>query len=145
MDDQRARRLHLAGLLFAVGSAIHLFDHLRRGQGSVTETLYWMGNLALVLQVTVVVLVLTRHHLAPLAAASAGIPLAVGFAGAHWLPEWSGVERPCLGDRFVDLVLRHRVHHRDRGRARRRVRGSRHRPGERPGVVRRGPSGLSAR
>ena len=88
------RRLRLAGVLFAAGSAIHLVDHLRRGQGSVTDTLYWAGNLALVLQVTVIVLVLTRHRLAPLAAASAGFPLALGFASAHWLPEWSAMSDP---------------------------------------------------
>ena len=83
-----------AGWLFAGGTAIHLFDHLRRGQGSVTETLYWAGNLALVLQVVVITLVLTRHRLAPLAAASAGFPLALGFASAHWLPEWSAMSDP---------------------------------------------------
>ena len=33
--DLRTRegRLYAAGILFAVGSAIHTFDHLRRGQG----------------------------------------------------------------------------------------------------------------
>lgn len=88
------RRLTAAGWLFAAGSAVHLFDHLRRGQGSITETLYWAGNLALVLQVVVITLVLTRHRLGPLAAAAAGFPLAVGFASAHWLPEWSAMSDP---------------------------------------------------
>lgn len=88
------RRLELAGWLFAAGSAIHLVDHLRRGQGSVTETLYWAGNLALVLQVAVITLILTRHRVAPLAAAAAGFPLALGFASAHWLPEWSAMSDP---------------------------------------------------
>ena len=88
------RRLELAAWLFAAGSAVHLFDHLRRGQGSVTETLYWAGNLALVLQVVVITLAFTRHRLAPLAAASAGFPLALGFASAHWLPEWSAMSDP---------------------------------------------------
>jgi hypothetical protein len=93
-DDQQERRLYLAGVLFAVGSAIHTFDHLRRGQGSVTESLYWTGNLALVLQVVVITLVLTRHRLAPLAAAAAGFPLALGFFAAHWLPHWSALSDP---------------------------------------------------
>ena len=88
------RRLEWAGWLFATGSAVHLLDHLRRGQGSVTETLYWAGNLALVLQVVVITLILTRHRLAPLAAAAAGFPLALGFASAHWLPEWSAMSDP---------------------------------------------------
>ena len=92
--DTKRQRLVAAGWLFAAGSAIHAFDHLRRGQGSVTDELYWVGNLALVLQVVVITLVLTRHRLAPLAAASAGFPLALGFFAAHWLPEWSALSDP---------------------------------------------------
>jgi hypothetical protein len=93
----RWRRFVAAGWLFAVGSAIHIFDHLRRGQGSVTEELYWAGNVALILQVIVVTLVLTRHPNAPIVATAVGIPLALAFAGAHWLPHWSE-----LSDSFVD-------------------------------------------
>jgi len=97
MPDRSERLLILAGYLFMVGSAVHLFDHLRRGQGSVTEELYWVGNLALVLQVVVVTLVLTRHRLAPLVGAAAGFPLALGFTAAHWLPTWSS-----LSDSFTE-------------------------------------------
>ena len=93
-QDRGARRLVLAGYLFAVGSAVHVVDHLRRGQDSVTEQLYWAGNLALVVQVAVITLILTRHRLAPLAAAAAGFPLALGFFAAHWLPEWSALSDP---------------------------------------------------
>jgi hypothetical protein len=93
-DEPGDRRLLLAGCAFAVGSAIHTVDHLRRGQGSVTEELYWAGNLALVLQVVVVTLVLTRHRVAPLVAASVGPPLALAFAAAHWLPRWSALSDP---------------------------------------------------
>lgn len=92
--DRDSRRLQLAGVLFAVGSAVHLLDHLRRGQGSVTDTLYWAGNLALIVQVAVITLVLTRHRIAPLAAAAGGFPLALGFLSAHWLPEWSAMSDP---------------------------------------------------
>ena len=88
------RALVAAGLVFAAGSTVHLFDHLRRGQASVSGELYWAGNLALVVQVTVITLVLTRHHLAPAAAAVAGFPLAAGFAAAHWLPTWSALSDP---------------------------------------------------
>jgi hypothetical protein len=90
-------RLVAAGYLFMVGSAIHLIDHLRRGQGSVTEQLYWAGNMALVVQVVVVTLILTRHRFAPFAAAAAGFPLGVAFTAAHWLPHWSA-----LSDSFID-------------------------------------------
>ena len=64
-SDRSAQHLYWAGVLFAVGSGVHVLDHLRRGQGSVTEPLYWAGNLALIVQVAVITLVLTRHRLAP--------------------------------------------------------------------------------
>src|SRR3954470_15694408 len=95
--ERADHRLLRAGYLFMVGSSIHLVDHLRRGQTSVTEQLYWAGNLGLVVQVVVITLILTRHRAAPLAAAVAGFPLAIGFAAAHWLPHWSS-----LSDSFVD-------------------------------------------
>ena len=88
------RRLWFAGWLFAVGSAVHLADHLRRGQGSVTDELYLLGNIGLIVQVAVITLVLVRHEVAPLAAAVFGPFLAVGFFAAHWLPEWSSISDP---------------------------------------------------
>ena len=88
------RRLWFTGWLFALGSAVHLADHLRRGQGSVTDELYLAGNLALIVQVAVITLVLVRHEVAPLAAAVFGPSLAVGFLAAHWLPEWSSISDP---------------------------------------------------
>jgi hypothetical protein len=94
METPADRRLFAAGVLFAVGSAVHTLDHLRRGQGSVTEALYWTGNLALVLQVVVVTLILTRHRLAAPAAVAAGFPLALGFFAAHWLPGWGPLSDP---------------------------------------------------
>ena len=83
-----------AGYLFAGGSALHLLDHLRRGQESVTDELYWAGNAALVVQVVVITLVLARHRAAPFAAAAGGFPLALGFFTAHWLPTWSALSDP---------------------------------------------------
>src|SRR6478609_4545383 len=88
------RRLWIAGIAFAVGSTVHIVDHLRRGQGSVTDLLFTMGNLALVLQVVTITLILTRHRLAPVVAVAAGFPLAIGFAAAHWLPHWSAMSDP---------------------------------------------------
>ena len=94
LDDRREHRLMIAAVLFAVGSAIHAIDHLRRGQGSVPEFLYVMGNLGMVLQVVTITLVLTRHRLGPLVAASVGFPLAIGFTAAHWLPKWGPMSDP---------------------------------------------------
>ncbi len=91
------RQLVRAGYLFLAGSALHTFDHLRRGQGSVTELLNRVGTISVVVQVVVITLILTRHHLAPLLSAAAGFALALGFAAAHWLPRWSS-----LSDSFVD-------------------------------------------
>ncbi len=88
------RRLHLAGVAFAVGSTFHVIDHLRRGQGSITDFLYLMGNIGLVLQIVTITLILTRHRLAPIAAVATGFPLAIGFAAAHWLPHWSPMSDP---------------------------------------------------
>jgi len=92
--ERQERQLLAAGVLFAIGSTIHIVDHLRRGQGSVTETLFWAGNLALVMQAVVVTLILTRHRLAPIVAVGAGFPLALGFFVAHWLPQWSDLSDP---------------------------------------------------
>jgi hypothetical protein len=98
--DRWRRRLVVAGWCFAAGTAVHVIDHLRRGQGSVTEELYWLGNVALVVQVATITLVLTGHRFAPFAGAGAGIVLAVGFGAAHWLPEWSVLSDPVwqIGD-----------------------------------------------
>jgi hypothetical protein len=94
MQSSKEQRLFVAGLAFAAGSAIHLIDHLRRGQGSVSDVLYMAGNISLIVQVATIALVLTRHRLAPLAAASAGFSLAIGFGAAHWLPRWSSISDP---------------------------------------------------
>ena len=88
------RRLWWSAGLFAVASAVHAIDHLRRGQGTVSDALLAAGNLSLVLQVAVVTLVLVRHRSAPLVAAAAGPSLALGFAAAHWLPTWSDLSDP---------------------------------------------------
>jgi hypothetical protein len=91
------RVLRNAAVLFAVASAIHNADHVRRGGASVTNELLGAGQAALVVSTVVIVLVLTRHHLAPLLAAVAGFSLAIAYAAAHWLPHWSA-----LSDSFVD-------------------------------------------
>jgi len=96
-DDPRWRRLVAAAWFFLAGSAIHVVDHLRRGQTSVTESLYVAGNVALVVQVVIITLVLTRHRWAPFVATAGGLGLAIGFTAAHWLPTWGE-----LSDSFID-------------------------------------------
>ena len=94
MDATRQRRLLIAGYVFAGGSAIHMVDHLRRGQTSITAELNYLGTLGIVIQVAVITLILTRHRIAPLAAVAAGFPLAVSFFAVHWLPHWSVLSDP---------------------------------------------------
>jgi len=88
------RRLRRAGTAFGVGSAIHVADHLRRGQGSVSELLFTLGNSALVLQVVTVTLIVVCHRSAARLAAVAGPTLAIAFTAAHWLPRFSAVSDP---------------------------------------------------
>ena len=92
--ERHDRLLAWAGWVFAAGSTIHVVDHLRRGQGSISDALYWLGNAGLVLQVVVITLVLTRHRLAAQVSLPAGLLLASGFAAVHWLPHWSVLSDP---------------------------------------------------
>ena len=94
MSSERENQLFAVGIVFAAGSALHMVDHLRRGQGSISDTLYTVGNVSLVVQVATIALVLTRHRVAPIAAAAAGFSLALGFTAAHWLPRWSSISDP---------------------------------------------------
>jgi hypothetical protein len=94
MTDRNDRRLMTAGVVFAVGSTIHIVDHVRRGVDSVTDQLNALGTLGLVMQAVAVTLILTRHRMAPLVAVATGFPLAIGFLAVHWLPEWSSLSDP---------------------------------------------------
>lgn len=58
------------------------------------HVLYTVGNLSLIVQVATIRLVVTRHRLAPVAAASARFSSALGFTAAHWLPRWSSISDP---------------------------------------------------
>lgn len=91
------RGLRAAAIAFAAGAVLHNGDHFRRGVDAVTTHLFWLGNVGMVLTIVAIAVVLLRHRLAPLVAASAGFPLALGFAAAHLLPEWS-----VFSDSFID-------------------------------------------
>ncbi len=94
MKQPRDQRLFAAGIVFAAGSGVHVIDHLRRGQGSVSNILYTLGNVGLVIQVITVVLIVTRHRLAPIVSTAAGFSLAFAFTAVHWLPHWSSISDP---------------------------------------------------
>ena len=91
---QPDRTLRWAAWAFAFGAIVHNADHLRRGFSSVSPSLVAVGTLGSVISVAAIVLVLSGHRLGPLAAVSAGFPLAVGFIAVHWLPRWSALSDP---------------------------------------------------
>lgn len=84
-------------MFFAVGAVLHNYDHLRRGTGTLSSELLWVGRAGIVLSAVLIVLALVRHRFAPHAVAIGGVVLALGFIGAHWLPTWS-----VLSDSFVE-------------------------------------------
>jgi len=65
------RVLRLAAVCFAVSVLVHNSDHLRRGGDSVATDGFVLGTAGMVLEVAVVALVLMKHRLGPLVAASA--------------------------------------------------------------------------
>jgi hypothetical protein len=97
MRDDADRLLWNAGLVYLAAFTLHTVDHLRRGSDSITEALYVAGYLSSLLSIALIVLVLTRHRLAPLAAVAIGLPQALAFVAAHFLPEWSAIS-----DSFVE-------------------------------------------
>ncbi len=86
--DVDAWLLRAAGF-FAVAVVLHNGDHLRRGAGSTSTDVTWLGTLGVFIEVAVVVLVCQQHRLAPLAAAVTGVTLAAGYVLVHFLPERS--------------------------------------------------------
>lgn len=97
LTEDRApdRLLRWAAIGFAVAVLIHNADHARRGGDSVTSDVFWIGSASILLEIAVVVMVLQRHRLAPLAAVATGIPLAFGYVLVHLTPR-----RTWLSDAF---------------------------------------------
>jgi hypothetical protein len=89
--------LRAAALLYTVGLVLHTADHVRRGIDVIKPAVLWAGNVSTLLGITVVALVLMQHRAAPLMAALAGIPTALGVAAVHLLPSWGA-----LSDSFID-------------------------------------------
>ena len=91
------RALQFAAVFFAIGAVWHNYDHLRRGAGTLSSELLWVGRAGIVLSAVLIVMALIRHRYAPQAAAIGGVVLALGFIAAHWLPTWS-----VFSDSFVE-------------------------------------------
>src|SRR5437879_2215066 len=84
-DGGGERGLRYATALYAAGLAAHTADHLRRGTGVLTWEVFWAGMLSTAIGLITIALVFARHHLAPLLAAAAGFPIAVGVGASHLL------------------------------------------------------------
>src|SRR3954452_7604615 len=95
-DTTLDRRLRLSACCFAVAVLVHNFDHVRRGADGINLDVFWAGTLSLVVEVGVVVLVVMRHRLAPLAAAVIGLSLAAGYVFVHFTPDHGWLSDPLL-------------------------------------------------
>jgi len=91
------RFLRVAALIYLAGLVLHTADHVRRGLDVVTPAVLWAGNVSTAIGLVTVGLVLTRHRLGSLLAALTGLPIALGVAAVHLVPEWGA-----LSDPFVD-------------------------------------------
>lgn len=80
--------LRTAALVFLVTFVGHTVDHLRRGLDAISTEVELLGNVGIVLSVVAVGLVLAGHRWGPAAAVAVGLPLAIGFALVHFLPDW---------------------------------------------------------
>jgi hypothetical protein len=74
-------------VVFAVALLVHGADHLRRGTDVLSGEVMWAGTVQNAGALVTLVLVFTRHRLAPLAAILIGFTSAFGFTVVHFLPE----------------------------------------------------------
>jgi hypothetical protein len=89
-------RLRAAAVFFTVAVLLHNSDHLRRGLDATPRDVFWLGTLAIFIEVGVVVVVFMRHRLAPAAAVAVGLQLALGYVVVHFTPH-----RSWISDSFV--------------------------------------------
>ena len=90
MSDKRIVRL--SWTMFAL-QVVHILDHARQGRGLNNE-LYGIGTFATVSALALVVLVVRRHPLAPVAAVTVGFGNLVGLPLVHIVPHWSAFSDP---------------------------------------------------
>jgi hypothetical protein len=88
--------LKSAATVFLVGFLLHNADHARRGIDAITDHVVWGGTIVAMVAAVVLTLVFTDHPAAPMAAAAAGLGIAVGVSATHLLPEWGVLSDPLL-------------------------------------------------
>jgi hypothetical protein len=92
------RLLRITAAFYGVATLLHTADHLRRGTNSVTGQVFWVGTFGTSVALVAIVFVLIGpRRLAPVFAAAAGFPMAIGIFAVHFLPTWSA-----LSDSFPD-------------------------------------------
>jgi hypothetical protein len=96
VEANAVRGLRIATTVFALTTLIHNSDHLRRGGSSVSGSVFWIGMLAIVLEVGLVWLVFADHPIGPTAATLGGLALAAGYCFVHFTPA-----RIWLSDSFI--------------------------------------------
>lgn len=81
--------LRYAAVLYAVGTALHTADHLRRGSDVLTTTSRILGASLTIAAFISVGFVLTKHRLAPLVIVAVAFPHAFWITAGHLLPRWN--------------------------------------------------------
>ena len=97
MTTTQQRRLNIATSAYVVAFVIHNADHARRGIDASPEPVVWAGTFVAMLSVAIVTLVVTKHPVAPMAAAAGGVAIAIGISVSHLLPKWGVLSDPLPG------------------------------------------------
>lgn len=82
------RWLRAAAAFLLVTFVGHNADHLRRGLDAISPEVEMLGTIGAAVTVVALGLAFSGHRWTPAAAVSVGLPLAVGFAAVHFLPDW---------------------------------------------------------
>lgn len=99
-EERRDPALTWASFALLAAVILHDLDHLRQGR-SIEAPVVGIGVLGdIAIIITLVVLVLRGHSLAPLAATVVGFANVLGFIAVHVVPDWGP-----LSDGYPDLPV----------------------------------------
>lgn len=99
VEDSRDPALTWASFALLAAVVLHDLDHLRQGR-SIEAPVVGIGVLGDIAIITLMVLVLRGHRLAPLAATVVGFANVLGFLAVHVVPDWGP-----LSDGYPDLPV----------------------------------------
>jgi hypothetical protein len=88
----------VTAIFYLVAWAIHSADHIRRGLFEIPFAVQALGNIQVLLTLGFAWLLWKRHPLAPIAAIAIGIPVTIGIAVAHLLPDFGPVSDSLWAD-----------------------------------------------